>query len=121
MTVFDRLKRLLGSPDAPTSHSEEDGRGSGACKPISCMEAMARLQEYLDRELDEVSHQEAAHHFSMCQKCFPHLKLEERFRDLLHHSQEGEVCPDHLKEQVLELLAAEGREPTEGKERPPLA
>jgi hypothetical protein len=28
----------------------------------------------------------------------------------LHRSQEREVCPGHLKEQVLELLAAEARE-----------
>ncbi len=111
MNFFDRLKRLLGSPEAPASHSEEDGKSSAACKPISCMEAMTRLQEYLDGELAEISHEEVAHHFSICQKCFPHLRLEERFHELLHHSQEGEVCPEHLKEQVLELLAAEVGEP----------
>ena len=69
---------------------------------------MKRLHEYLDGELDGVSHEEVAHHFSICQRCYPYLRLEERFRDLLHRSQVGEACPEHLRKQVLELLAAEG-------------
>jgi len=71
------------------------------------MEAMAKVQEYLDGELDGVSHEEVAHHFSICQRCYPHLRLEERFRELLHRSQADEACPETLKEQVLELLAEE--------------
>jgi anti-sigma factor (TIGR02949 family) len=110
MTLLDRLKKLLGSSQAPPSHSDECDQSSAACKPISCMEAMARVQEYLDGELEGVSHEEVAQHFSICQKCYPHLRLEERFRELLHRSQEGEVCPERLKEQVLELLAAEAGE-----------
>jgi len=69
------------------------------------------VHEYLDGELSGVSHEEADHHFSICQKCYPHLRLEERFRELLHGSQEGEACSERLKEQVLELLAAEAGEP----------
>ena len=71
------------------------------------MQAMEQLQEYLDGELEHISHQEVAHHFSMCKRCYPHLKLEERFRGLLNRSQEEEACPEQLREQVLELLAAE--------------
>jgi anti-sigma factor (TIGR02949 family) len=71
------------------------------------MEAMEQLHEYLDGELDEVSHEEVARHFSICQRCYPHLRLEERFRDLLHGSQDAEACPEHVRRQVLELLAAE--------------
>lgn len=111
MSFIDRLKRLLGHSEASRSGSGGNGKGSSACKPISCMEAMAKLQEYLDGELEDVSHEEVAHHFSMCQRCYPHLKLEERFKDLLRRSQEREGCPDHVKEQVLELLAAESGEP----------
>ncbi len=111
MTFIDRLKQLLGGPHAPESHSEEDDRDSGVCKPITCMEAMAKVHEYLDGELDGVPSEEVAHHFSICQGCYPHLKLEERFRGLLQRSQQDEACPEHVKEQVLELLAAEASEP----------
>ena len=73
------------------------------------MEAAAKLQEYLDGELDGVTHEEVARHFAMCQKCYPHLRLEERFRTLLQRSQENEACPEHVKKQVLDLLAAEAK------------
>jgi len=72
------------------------------------MEAMAKVQEYLDGELDGVSHEEVAQHFSMCKRCYPHLKLEESFRGLLHRSTEDEACPEHVRTEVLELLAQEG-------------
>ena len=111
MTLLNRLKRLLGSSQAPTSHCGEGDTNSAAGESISCMEAMAKVHEYLDGELSGVSHEEADHHFSICQKCYPHLRLEERFRELLHGSQEGEACSERLKEQVLELLAAEAGEP----------
>ena len=107
MSFLNRLKRLLGSSEAGMSPGAGNGGDSGARKPISCMEAMAKVQEYLDGELDGVSHEEVAQHFSMCKRCYPHLKLEESFRDLLHRSQGDQACPDHVREQVIELLAAE--------------
>jgi anti-sigma factor (TIGR02949 family) len=109
MNLFDRLKRLLGGNGA-SSEAGGNGKPSGATKAIECMEAMARVQEYLDGELDGVSHEEVARHFAMCKRCYPHLKLEERFRDLMHRSASEELCPEHVRDQVLELLAAEGEE-----------
>ncbi len=107
MSFLERLKRLLGGLATHADHPGGNGKVSTACKPISCMEAMERLQEYLDGELNGVSHEEVAHHFSQCQRCYPHLQLEERFKDLLHRSQEAETCPDRVRAQVLELLATE--------------
>ena len=107
MSLFERLKQLLGGVGTQTDHSGGNGKASTACEPISCMEALERLQEYLDGELDGVSHEEVAHHFAMCQRCYPHLQLEERFKELLHRSQEGETCPDRVRAQVLELLSTE--------------
>ena len=106
MNMLDRLKRLLGGNGAPPGGGG-NGKPSGASKAITCMEAMAKVQEYLDGELDGVSHEEVAQHFAMCKRCYPHLKLEERFRELLQRSSEEGTCPEHVKAQVLELLAAE--------------
>lgn len=111
MTLFDRLKQLLEGSQAPLPPSGDDEESSAACKTITCMEAIARVHEYLDGELDGISHEEVAHHFSMCQRCYPHLRLEERFRELLQRSQEGDACPESLRERVLDLLAAEAGEP----------
>ena len=112
MSFFERLKRLLGSSDSPARPSGATEGGSGAGEPISCMEALERLHEYLDGELESASHEEVAQHFSMCQKCYPHLRLEERFREALQRTKDEEACPEHVKSQVLELLAAEAGEPT---------
>jgi mycothiol system anti-sigma-R factor len=71
------------------------------------MEALERIQEYLDGELSQVSHQEVAHHFSVCQRCYPHLRLEEQFRELLSRSHENAHCPEHVRGRVLELLSTE--------------
>jgi len=112
MSFLERLKRLLGEagpPEemtAPDKGSSEQDSGS-ECKPITCMEALERVHEYLDGELTAVSHEEVARHFSMCQRCYPHLRLEERFKEALQRSQKDEVCPDHLKSRVLELLGTD--------------
>jgi len=104
MSFIDRLRRLLratGSASAP-------GDGSSRCEHISCMEALGRLHEYLDGELEEATLEQVAHHFEVCQRCYPHLHLERRFREVLRQAEEAERAPEHLRREVLELLAAEG-------------
>ena len=108
MSFFERLKRLLGGSGNGQTTSSAEGHGSAAVQPITCMEALERVQEYLDGELGSISHEEVAHHFSMCQRCYPHLRLEERFKDLLHRSQKEEACPEGVRTKVMELLASQG-------------
>lgn len=114
MNFIERLKRLMGGGEH--LHGGHGGHGGDegdcpACQPITCMEALEKVFEYLDGELDETTRRDVGHHFSVCQKCYPHLMLEERFLDLLHQSK-GEVkAPPHLRAQLLELLAAEIGEP----------
>jgi anti-sigma factor (TIGR02949 family) len=110
MTFIQRLKRLLGRSKESDRGAGGNGKGQGSPDVISCKEAMDRLQEYLDGELDLVSHEEVAHHFAICQKCYPHLRLEERFRELLHRAGGGQACPEHLRRQVLEVLSSEADE-----------
>lgn len=111
VSFFHWLKGLLGGPSPENNPLEHTTAGPYAGKVISCAEALARVHEYLDGELDHVSHEQVAHHFSICDACFPHLRLEERFRELLHRSRGSEACPDHLRQEVLQLLTSEGREP----------
>lgn len=96
MGFIDRLKRLVGS-----------GGDHPVPGQITCMEALERVHEYLDGELDGVSQEEVTQHFAMCQRCYPHLHLEERFREVLQRVEAETEAPQQLKEQVLELLAAE--------------
>ena len=110
MSFFERLRRLLGGESDHHSHSEEGEGECTSCRPISCLEALEKVHEYLDGELEEAAAADVAHHFNVCQKCFPHLRLEERFRETLRISGARDQCPEHLRLQVIELLAAESRE-----------
>jgi len=108
MSIIDRLRRVLGTG------GEEQGQDvrqeCGSCRPISCREALEKVHEYLDGELDESEAAGVAYHFQVCKECFPHLRLEERFRDLLRGAGTRETCPEDLKNRVLDLLKAEGTE-----------
>ena len=78
---------------------------------ISCREALALVHEYLDGELDAASRADVARHFSLCEGCYPHLLLEERFRAVLHRFGGAELCPERLKQRIYEALTVEGRGP----------
>lgn len=110
MSFVDRLKRLLSGQGTPASGGMEGaGHGTDPCH-INCAEALEKLYEYLDGELESATEKEVQHHFSVCKKCYPHLRFEERFLHLLHETGEGETAPPRLRDQVLELLAAEAGE-----------
>jgi len=110
MSFFHRLSAFLGACGLREEPGE--GLGSGASGDlISCRQALARVHEYLDGELDPASHADVARHFSSCQGCHPHLRLEERFRTALRRFGGAEVCPQHLKEQIHTSLMAEDGEP----------
>jgi anti-sigma factor (TIGR02949 family) len=101
MSLVDRLKRILGGggDDEP-----------GSPHPISCIEALERVHEFLDGEMEEADAADVAHHFRICQKCYPHLRLEERFREALLRAQAAERCPEEVRAQVMEVLGAEAAE-----------
>lgn len=85
------LRRLgLGSePEAPM---------------VPCEEALARMYEFMDGELDEVAREEVAAHFEVCARCYPHLRFEERFRARVHEAAHRPEVPDGLRDRVLEIL-----------------
>ena len=114
MSFVDRLRRLLAGAENGARAQEGHGGDPDAPRPIPCSEALERVHEYLDGELGEELHRDVAHHFSVCQECYPHLRLEERFKEIFRRAQAGESAPEHLRKQVLDLLAAEGAKGEEG-------
>ena len=98
MALIDRLKALLGmAPDAPAQEPE-----SG---PLSCRQALAVVQEFLDGELDHVSQAQVKAHFDVCTRCYPHLRLEESFRAALQRASLQETAPPGLRSRVEALLS----------------
>lgn len=49
-------------------------------KEIGCDEALHRLLEYLDRELDAVRHAEMEQHLHTCRACYSRAEFEKRLK-----------------------------------------
>ena len=96
--IFDAFKRWMGS----------GGNGGGGCEaghPVrSCEDALSRLYELLDGELDDVTSEQVAAHFEACRRCYPHLACERAFKAALQRAVEGRKAPPELKREVLSLL-----------------
>ena len=92
--ILDALKRLFGRGECPS-----DG--------LQCEEAMARIQEFIDGELDPAEASNVGKHFDVCTRCYPHLKLEEGFRNKVQHALRHPEVPAHLRASVLEMLERE--------------
>jgi anti-sigma factor (TIGR02949 family) len=101
MTLFDSVRRLFG-----TGRGSDSMRNGG--EGIPCHDALRLVHEFLDGELDGVSRAEVEAHFEMCKRCYPHLRLERRFREALRRACAGEVAPPDLRARVLHVVS-EGR------------
>jgi anti-sigma factor (TIGR02949 family) len=104
VTAFERLKKLLGL-------SGGAGNGSAPANAmIDCEEAAARLFEYLDGELDDISEEEVRRHLEVCEGCYPRAQFEKRFIEALGQSQNNGHAPEELKGRILEAIAQGGAE-----------
>lgn len=75
---------------------------------IGCKEALERLYEYLDGELEPESADEIRRHVEVCDACYPDVKFTTEFRDALHRAARGQPpCPDSLREKIGRLLQDE--------------
>jgi anti-sigma factor (TIGR02949 family) len=96
--IFDAFRKLLGS--GGTGHGQG---GDGASIP-PCEEALSRLYEFLDGELDDVTTEQVEAHFEACRRCYPHLACERAFKAALRRAIEGRHAPSRLRREVLRLL-----------------
>jgi anti-sigma factor (TIGR02949 family) len=72
---------------------------------MTCEDALRRVQEFLDGELDDVSPDQVRGHFDICQRCYPHLRFEESFRKAVQRAAGRETAPAELRERLLRMIA----------------
>jgi len=77
----------------------------GNLEMISCQEALRFLYDFLDGELEGAPTEQVRAHFEVCQRCFPHLRLEESFRATLQRACGGPCAPPELSSRLLSALA----------------
>jgi mycothiol system anti-sigma-R factor len=111
VSFLESLKRLFGGagqngPSRGTHGSEGSGPTSEtAVAMIPCEEASARLFEYLDGELEDVSEEEVRLHLEVCEACYPRAQFEKHFLETLRRSRNGGQASESLRERVLQSLA----------------
>lgn len=76
---------------------------------ITCAQALAVMQEFLDGELPRSEDDKVRAHFEVCRRCYPQLRAEESFRSAIKRAAEGLEAPPGLKVLVRDLLARESR------------
>lgn len=76
---------------------------------IDCHEALARIFEWLDRELEPGEEARVGEHLQTCAMCYPVLRFEQSFREALTHAHDAEPeVPPELQARVLHALEEEG-------------
>ena len=101
MSFFDRLRQIFGGTPVGDPAPPQP-------EMISCEDALSLVYEFLDGELEEVSRERVQAHFDVCQRCYPHLKLEEAFRAALQKATGSETVPPDLRARIGELLSEAG-------------
>ncbi len=71
---------------------------------MGCEEALDRLFEYLDGELDPGEAARVEEHLEICKRCYPRAAFERSFLDALERARERRSAPEELKERVLAAL-----------------
>lgn len=95
--MFDKLRGLVG-------RSTDDRTDDAGVAMISCEDALQLVHEFLDGELDDLPADEVQQHFRICQRCYPHRKLEKVFREAVRHATSGQCAPPELRDKVAALL-----------------
>jgi len=110
MSIIRRLKALFRGGSGEGSEAGmcgpvADAPMAGMADMISCEDALRLVHDYLDGELEGVPENQVRQHFDMCERCYPHLKLESVYRDAMHRVGSGSGAPAGLKARVSALLA----------------
>ena len=72
-------------------------------KTIDCEEALARLFEYIDHELNGHRHDEMEDHLSKCRSCYSRLEFEKKLHQHLKSATE-QKAPEELQSKIKNLI-----------------
>jgi len=107
--MIDLLKRFFGLGNGDSG--AEDGDGAfGEGEMISCEEALGRLFEYLDGELEDVQEAQVARHLEVCKRCYPRLRHEQAFLEIVRRATRGEKAPERVRQRIVQFVEQEGLE-----------
>jgi mycothiol system anti-sigma-R factor len=71
---------------------------------MTCREAVSRLNEYIDRELDAATDEKIRRHLELCRLCCDQYEFDKELKQLTHKCCEDSKAPPSLKSKILERL-----------------
>jgi anti-sigma factor (TIGR02949 family) len=80
---------------------------SGSIDPLTCQDAVARLEDYLDRELNEEEMSQVRHHLEICAACAGHFRTEGTVLQQLRDKLRRIAVPGDLMARVQRKLGGE--------------
>ena len=70
---------------------------------IDCEEALSRLFEFIDHELNPIHNHQMDEHMSRCRSCYSRLEFEKRLREHLQEAVQKKAS-DELQDKVKSLI-----------------
>lgn len=81
-----------------------DGADEGPPGGITCEEALSRVYEYLDGELEPEMQERIHRHVEICRRCYPYFDFERLFLDYVREKGLASEHREGLEERVKEML-----------------
>ncbi len=102
MNWMEELRRLL-----MRARGRSPAKGSVA--PVTCQEALDRVVEWLDGELEGDEVERIGGHLETCARCYPAVRFERAFREAVARAAVvADPCPPAVREGILEALRDRG-------------
>lgn len=80
------------------------GSMKGGKPMMSCEEALERLFEYLDGELDTSDTARIEEHLEICKACYPRAQFERSFLEALERVKKTDAAPERVQARVMVVL-----------------
>lgn len=73
---------------------------------MTCEEAVKKLYDYIDKELDQGVIRQIDKHLEICRMCCDHFEFEKRMKSLVQESCFQNRAPNYLKSKIVDDLNA---------------
>jgi len=83
-------------------------RGALPSEMATCQEAVEKVVEWLDGELDTEEERRIGRHLETCARCYPAVRFERAFREALERAASVDPCPENVREGVMQALEERG-------------
>lgn len=71
---------------------------------MTCEEAVKKLYDYLDKELDKAASEQLDRHLDICRACCDHFEFERKMKSLIQNSCFQQKAPLVLKSRIMDTL-----------------